>query len=152
MDCPDPGDSPLSTTGNVLGILTFALGLFAYCIAFSVVVRGADRELAAALATLVDTARQIAEVKQFLDDEEREADPDYRTMKDMIDSSESSYKAAKYEFESQLEPFIMSPHGNMSFLGRFRWWYREKDLAAAATRLENRKQHFATIQLTYLLR
>ena len=34
---------------------------------------------------------QMAEIKEFLDDEEREADWDYKTMKCMIDNSGASF-------------------------------------------------------------
>ena len=153
---PGCGDSPLSTTGSVVGILTFALGLLAYLIAFLTITRGADQALAEMLATLDETDRQILGIKTLLDDAEREADPDYDAMKNMIDGPESSFRTANNDFERLLEPFSVASRrsrpGRMSLFRRFRWWYRDRDLAAATIRLENRRQHFATIQLTYVLR
>lgn len=150
-NCPNGGDSPLSTTASVLGILTFALSLLAYIIALVVITRSAKGERDTALAIMYDTENQMDRIRHYFDAEQRERDPDYQVYADMINKSEVAFRKAKEKIASCLKPFDAHLGWPLSFVGRLRWWYRVKGVATAAARLESRRQHFATIQLTYLL-
>ena len=63
------GDSPLSTTASVVGILTFALGLLASYIALQSATRGAPSEIARLVDDLRTTQREINRVAEYIFDD-----------------------------------------------------------------------------------
>ncbi len=63
------GDSPLSTTASIVGILTFALGLFASYIALQSATRGAPSEIARLVDDLRTTQREINRVAEYIFDD-----------------------------------------------------------------------------------
>ncbi|KAL8804276.1 MAG: hypothetical protein Q9182_002640 [Xanthomendoza sp. 2 TL-2023] len=63
------GDSPLSTTANVLSILTFALGLFASYVALISATRGAPAEIKRLVDDLRTTQREINRVAGYIFDD-----------------------------------------------------------------------------------
>ena len=67
------GDSPLSTTASVVGILTFALGLFASYIALQSATRGAPSEIARLVDDLRTTQREINRVAEYIFDDAHNA-------------------------------------------------------------------------------
>lgn len=60
------GDSPLSTTASIVGILTFALGLFASYIALQSATRGAPSEIARLVDDLRSTQHEINRVAEYI--------------------------------------------------------------------------------------
>ena len=71
--CPD---SHLSTTGNVIGIFTFALGVFAYCITYVVVTHGATSEMEDFSTNLRIAKDQILKLLEHFSNLQLQADPD----------------------------------------------------------------------------
>ena len=70
------GDSPLSTTASVVGILTFALGLLASYIALQSATRGAPSEIARLVDDLRITQREINRVAEYIfDDAHNDVEP-----------------------------------------------------------------------------
>lgn len=70
------GDSPLSTTASVVGILTFALGLLASYIALQSATRGAPSEIARLVDDLRTTQREINRVAEYIfDDAHNDVEP-----------------------------------------------------------------------------
>ena len=63
------GDSPLSTTASVVGILTFALGLAASYIALQSATRGAPSEISRLIDDLRTTQREINRVAEYIFDD-----------------------------------------------------------------------------------
>ncbi|KAL8736934.1 MAG: hypothetical protein Q9181_002182 [Wetmoreana brouardii] len=63
------GDSPLSTTANVLSILTFALGLFASYVALISATRGAPAEIKRLVEDLRTTQKEINRVAEYIFDD-----------------------------------------------------------------------------------
>ena len=63
------GDSPLSTTASIVGILTFALGLLASYIALQSATRGAPSEIARLVDDLRTTQREINRVAEYIFDD-----------------------------------------------------------------------------------
>ena len=59
-------DSPFSITGNVIGILTFLLGLFASYIAFVNLARDSDEELDEFMEDVQITTDQMAALRKAL--------------------------------------------------------------------------------------
>ncbi|KAL9614268.1 MAG: hypothetical protein Q9167_001224 [Letrouitia subvulpina] len=68
--CPSPcSDSALSTTANVLSILTFALGLFASYVALISATRGAPAEIKRLVEDLRTTQHEINRVAEYIFDD-----------------------------------------------------------------------------------
>ncbi|KAL8948800.1 MAG: hypothetical protein Q9222_005045 [Ikaeria aurantiellina] len=63
------GDSPLSTTANVVSLLTFALGLFASYVALISATRGAPAEIKRLVDDLRATQREINRVAEYIFDD-----------------------------------------------------------------------------------
>ncbi|KAL8714597.1 MAG: hypothetical protein Q9220_001545 [cf. Caloplaca sp. 1 TL-2023] len=63
------GDSPLSTTANVVSVLTFALGLFASYVALVSATRGAPVEIKRLVDDLRTTQREINRVAEYIFDD-----------------------------------------------------------------------------------
>ena len=63
------GDSPLSTTASIFGILTFALGLLASYIALQSATRGAPSEIARLVDDLRTTQHEINRVAEYIFDD-----------------------------------------------------------------------------------
>ena len=67
------GDSPLSTTASVVGILTFALGVLASYIALQSATRGAPSEIARLVDDLRTTQRELNRVAEYIFDDAHNA-------------------------------------------------------------------------------
>ena len=74
-------DSPLSVTANIVGILTFSLGLLASYIALQTATRGAPSEIARLVDDLRSTQSEINRVAEYIFDDAH---------RDSIDSAEKS--------------------------------------------------------------
>ncbi|KAL9008773.1 MAG: hypothetical protein Q9173_006131 [Seirophora scorigena] len=73
--CPDPPDSPLSTTANVVSILTFAFALLASYIALQSATRSAPAEIQRLVDDLRATQREINRTAEYIfSDMHREGD------------------------------------------------------------------------------
>ena len=66
LDC---GDTPLSTTASIVGILTFALGLAASYIALQSATRGAPSEIARLVDDLRSTQSEINRLAEYIFDD-----------------------------------------------------------------------------------
>ncbi|KAL8773647.1 MAG: hypothetical protein Q9209_001413 [Squamulea sp. 1 TL-2023] len=69
------GDSPLSTTANVLSILTFALGLFASYVALISATRGAPAEIKRLVDDLRTTQKEINRFAEYIYDDMHYSNP-----------------------------------------------------------------------------
>ena len=66
VDC---GDTPLSTTASIVGILTFALGLLASYVALQTATRGAPTEISRLVDELRSTQAEINRVAEYIFDD-----------------------------------------------------------------------------------
>lgn len=71
LDC---GDTPLSTTASIVGILTFALGLAASYIALQSATRGAPSEIARLVDELRSTQSEINRLAEYIFDDAHQDD------------------------------------------------------------------------------
>ncbi|KAK4183674.1 hypothetical protein QBC35DRAFT_90920 [Podospora australis] len=146
--CPkEGGDSPLSTTGNITGILTFFLGLVFSFIAFFSLIRNADTELSNLLTIVSDTKNHISQITAHLTKLETRQEPNVRSMQQVLLSTLVSFRQAQQEAEVYLSRFSKG----MSFAKRIQWWYLEKETASHMARLESHNQRVVGVQLTLLL-
>lgn len=146
--CPECDDSPLSVASNILGILTFGLGLLISVAAFIAITRSADTGIASSKATLHQTNQHIRQIDSYLDILELRSDPELELMDQLIRESLGAFYEAQDEIENYLACFVVP----CSLWTRCRWRYQEKETAAAMAKLESHRQHFSAIQQTFLLR
>lgn len=158
--CPacDCDDSPLSMVANIFGILTFALGVFAYIAAFFAVTRGATKDMRDTEDVLKATQRQIEQITRFLDVLQNRADPDLQVLKSLLGDSLQDFADVKHEMDGFLLRFNAARDESgvkmvdESLGSRLRWWYYERDKEAGMAKLRGYQQHFAAVQLTFLER
>ncbi|CAG1990976.1 unnamed protein product [Fusarium graminearum] len=148
LPCPDCGDSPLSTTGNILGILTFALGLFLSTVAFMVAVRSAETEIDDLIESLKSTGRYIDQMTRFFASMGREADPEMTGMgllpSDATESISNTQTKLLDELEETKKTISELPT-------RVDWWYRAQDVKAKLSKLDSERQHLHSVQLALLV-
>jgi hypothetical protein len=158
--CPacDCADSPLSIVGNVVGILTFVLGVFAYVAAFIAVTRGAANDMRDTEDVLKATQGQIKQITDILKVLYNRSDPALQDMKSLVDDSLQSLVKAKDDLNEFLLRFKVARDGredmvaDESLWSQFKWWYYERDKEARIAKLRGSQQHFAAVQLTFLER
>ena len=105
--CPDCDcdDSLLSNVANILGIVTFVLGLAAYFVAFAAVTRGAARDVEDTRNALLMIQRQIAQADWFLKTLHYRGDSDLEMMKGLITDSLESFRGAEAKMREILAKF-----------------------------------------------
>ncbi|TPX16471.1 uncharacterized protein E0L32_003765 [Thyridium curvatum] len=138
-----PADSPLSTTGNVIGILTFALAVVSFLAAFYAITHNAPDEIEDYKMSLRDREVHIQKIRDYFDEADRYADGQLEgnPIKDVIDSILADLEARRQKMEEVI--------GSVN--GRLQWWYRRQDMVVAMARVENQLQYLSTLQLTFLL-
>ncbi|KAM5345989.1 hypothetical protein ACJ41O_011850 [Fusarium nematophilum] len=116
-DCPP--DSPLSTTGNIIGLLTFALGLFSFCAAFYAITHNATQEIDDYEKSLAERKAHIAQIRQYIEDADVAADAELEgnPIKDLIFKTLSDLEARRRTMERDI----------YGVGGRLQWWYRRQD-------------------------
>jgi hypothetical protein len=145
--CPKCGDSPLTWTGNVLGILTFALGLIISSAAFVAATRGADKEIEYSKGILKETEEQIDKISTHMDTLKYRGGNNLQHMDQLIYDSLESLRVAREAMDGKLKQF-KTP----TFIwNRVRWWYDEKEIGVGMAKLDCQRQLVATVQLTLLL-
>ena len=90
----DCGDTPLSTTASIVGILTFALGLAASYIALQSATRGAPSEIARLVDDLRSTQSEINRVAEYIFDDAHHE----------IDEHEGGASARRIRFLGEVRP------------------------------------------------
>ncbi|KAI1281697.1 hypothetical protein F5Y07DRAFT_266987 [Xylaria sp. FL0933] len=147
--CPECNDSPLSVTGNVLGIATFALGVFAFCATLFTVTRAANSEIRYYTQTLEETDRHINQISTYFTRLELEADEDLKPQVDYVANSLQQLLSANRDISKSIDKVSRVQSG---LCRRLMWWWKEKEIAGGLVRVESHKQHVTAIQLTFLLK
>jgi hypothetical protein len=146
--CSECGDSPLSWTGNVVGILTFALGVIISSAAFIAATRGADKEIQYSKEILRETKEHINKIHTQLDTLKYRGGNNLQGMDLLIYDSLESLNVARKDMDGKLADFKTPT----SVWNRVRWWYDEKEIGVGMAKLDFQGQLFATVNLTLLLR
>ncbi|KAI0521175.1 hypothetical protein F5B22DRAFT_41262 [Xylaria bambusicola] len=147
--CPECSDSPLSVTGNIIGILTFALGVFAFCATLFAVLRGANEEICRIRQTLNETESEIQDIYPYFTGLELEADEDLKNHQALVQQCLEGLVDARTTVSYRLESIEKVQSGLCRPLG---WWWREKEIQGGLLRIENHKRQIMIIQLTFLLK
>ncbi|KAK4452244.1 hypothetical protein QBC34DRAFT_399501 [Podospora aff. communis PSN243] len=155
--CPacECDDSALSTTANVTGILTFALGLFASLLLFFSITRNADSEIRNLLHIVAETENHISGMRRYIRWLAiRRDDDDLADMQDSLTDSIVRFDRTRQEVSTYLAGFRTerSPSTWTIVWARVKWWYMEKETAGQMARLEGFNQRITAAQLTLLLR
>lgn len=147
--CPACNDSPLSFTGNIVGLLTFALGLLASCVAFLSIVRNADSEIESLVRDTNETKAHIVKMSIHIGKLGlRQNSPDLKDMYDLLTDCLAGFAKAQNSVAKHLEMFRLPT----SLWTRVKWWYMEKETAAQMAKLDSYNQRITALQLTFLLR
>jgi len=122
-DSEGPTDSALSIAGNVVGILTFALGVFSFCVAFYTITYDAHREIQDLKDAFEGGKSHVEELGRYFEDLDIAADVDFEhsCIKPIVANSLWSLKRRHRELETEL--------GDIR--GRLQWWYRRKDITSS---------------------
>ena len=158
--CPacDCDDSPLSVVANVLGILTFALGLLAAIGAFAAVTRGAKIGLADTQDALKMARQQIDHTHRLMSILRNRGDPDLETIGSMVEDTLRGFLLAKEDMEDLLQQLRVESKGLgvqrrvTSLWGRLKWWYCESEVESSMAKLREFQQYFAAVHLMLLER
>jgi hypothetical protein len=147
---PQCSDSPLSITGNVLGILTFALGLLASALAFLVITSGIQSELSTLELSLEKTGHQISHSRRYFQLRDSERDAILQEMGGEIAAALNSAERLYIELLGSVRTVKESADSVWTRVG---WWYHGRQAVTAnMARLESEKTHLGTLQLTFLLK
>ncbi|KAI1090103.1 hypothetical protein F5B19DRAFT_464659 [Rostrohypoxylon terebratum] len=148
--CPDCSDSPLSTTANILGILTFMVSLIIPSIVFATVIRDVDKELNYLIHSLEEIGHEIKYTRDYYHQFAVEADADLEAMQSIIKANLEELSSTQIRLYKRLQG-EQKTIGNLST--RIKWWYKEKDATAAEMfQLQSRKHHFTTLQIIFLMK
>ncbi|RTE70487.1 hypothetical protein BHE90_015116 [Fusarium euwallaceae] len=136
-DCPD--DSPLSTTGNITGILTFALGLFTFALALYTVTRNENVE------------------KQYFESYRLDRQAYASRLKDLLSSrwvsSNMEVMPLIEEFDDciqRIEDHLKAMNDKLNINNSKPWYWRRSDLASLREAADLELQFLGALQLTIL--
>ena len=161
-------DSPLSTTANIFGILTFALGLFASYVALISATRGAPAEMKRLVDDLRTTQHEINRVAEYIfDDMHYASDAERHLMS--TSSALLRYmdpfagEVLKNEVESLLKTCITlfyeaddllkrSERDQYRLRRRLQFVLNQNEVRDKMTRLQDQKAKLAAIQMSLFLK
>ncbi|KAK4224723.1 hypothetical protein QBC38DRAFT_288817 [Podospora fimiseda] len=146
--CMSCDESPLSTTGNVTGILTFTLGLIVSCGAFFSIIRNADSEIKSLQDTVNEMEGHIFQMATHIGRLELRHNQVSTEMHGLLIDVLKRFQKAQKKASCYLRRF----ENTDSLWTRIKWWYMEKETAAHMASLESYNQRVTAIQLTFLLR
>ncbi|KAL8315961.1 hypothetical protein RB597_000042 [Gaeumannomyces tritici] len=145
--CPACGDSPLSITGNITGILTFASTILATSLLFLTVVRSAENEMRQLRASVEQAGRHLDAIVSYFHGLDLVADPDLAFIKGPINSALRDWHATNENLIEQLKELeSIRPAIRRQLV----WWHRHDDILAGMTKLRSEKDDLFALLLTYM--
>ncbi|KAH8755067.1 hypothetical protein F5883DRAFT_571883 [Diaporthe sp. PMI_573] len=138
------GDSPLSTTSNIVGILTFALATLSFCLAFYAATADAPREMRSYKGCLIQREAHIEEIGQFFNKRDVEADNELENspLKGLV--SGSLRLAEERRKELQTNVYKICGTEQMSISQRVWWWRERRDMNMATAGVDIQIQHLTS--------
>ena len=147
--CPECGDSPLSITGNITGILTFAYALLASSLVFFAVVRSAEHEMLQLRASVNQTSKHIETLYAYFNGLDLVADPDLALIQDPIKFALHDWRTTNQDLSNQFEELAGMRPGIRRQLA---WWNRHRDILAGMAKLRSEKDDLFALLLTFMSR
>jgi hypothetical protein len=142
-------DSPLSTTANITGILTFAYAILVSCLLFLASVRTADSEMQQLLSQTRQTSRHIETLSNYFQDQDLVADIDLAPMRGPIKAALRDWRKTNQSLTTQIAKLNEMGPG---IKRRVAWWYWQNDILAGMAKLRSEKDDLSALLLTYLSR
>ncbi|RSM18126.1 hypothetical protein CDV31_003048 [Fusarium ambrosium] len=136
-DCPD--DSPLSTTGSIVGILTFTLGLFTFIVALYTITRNGSVEKKYFESYRVDRQAYVSRLKDLLSS--RWASSNMEVMPLIEDFDECMQR---------IEDHLKQMNEKLNVNNSKPWYWRRSDLASLREAADLEVQFLGALQLTIL--
>lgn len=146
------GDSPLSTTGNITGLLTFALATFSFCLAFYIATEGALKEMDDYQVYLDQRKDHIAVIRQFFEERDIEADHELEIsgLQELIRNSLKSAEERREKLEQEVGKIRNTPGVDIG--KRIQWWMRRRDMSLATASVEIEIHHLTALQMSFIIR
>ncbi|KHE85862.1 hypothetical protein GE21DRAFT_1348241 [Neurospora crassa] len=116
----DQGDSPLSTISNVVGLLTFALGLLTLVVTFLSTTHSAEREIEDIREKLQARENHIREIEYHFEKLDREAHSDWEGSQSKIDFLMTLEKIKQHHQKARNALDTYSKK-------HYWWWYNRPD-------------------------
>lgn len=116
----DKGDSPLSTLSNVVGLLTFTLGLLTLVVTFLSITHSADREIEDIQEKLQARECHISQIEDHFNKLENEAHSDWEGSKIRSNFLMTLNKIKDYHLKATVELEKNSKKHHW-------WWYNRPD-------------------------
>ncbi|KAH8906838.1 hypothetical protein BR93DRAFT_978361, partial [Coniochaeta sp. PMI_546] len=147
--CPEGGDSPLSWAGNIVGLLTFTLGVFATFTAILAATGNAEQEIEANKKLIKQTRSHLNRINDSVNGLLKDADRDYGSLKLVIDGAVDAYDKAVNDTDKYMKENFPNPKHCWTHV---KWWYMEKETAARFANLQSCSEHLTAAQLTFVQR
>lgn len=146
------GDSPLSTTANIMGILTFALATFSFCLAFYAATADAPREVESYKNYVFQRRAHIEDIRQFFDERAVEADNELEKtrLKELVLETLTSAEEGRIELQEKVD-MICDSQG-MSLSKRIWWWMERRNMSMEMAGVDVQMDHLTALQISFLLR
>lgn len=133
------GDSPLSIASNITGILTFAISLIGFVVAFFKITLGAENEILKLHELQVASCEHIVKSEKAVAPLFRGANEDYLQVRELVDGALGAVDKAT----DDIERFIGRFHDKNRPVGvgaRVTWWFARGEAEAYRAQLNNAQQ------------
>jgi hypothetical protein len=155
--CGCCSDSALSTTGNIVGILTFALGLVASYAVYSALTWGALDEIGSFSRDLDRIKNQVIPFLRFCEIENQTSNPDFQAYEQGLEQSLRSLLASIAALLRDLRTFdrLRTKSSNpfdFQARRRFVWMYKRQKFMEEMARISSHRAEMLGVQMGLLLR
>lgn len=146
------GDSPLSTTANIIGILTFALATFSFCLAFYAATADAPREVQSYKCYVFQRRAHIEDIRQFFNERAIEADSELEKtqLKELVSGTLTSAEDGRTELQEKVNKICDSQV--MSLSKRIWWMMERRTMSMGMAGVDMQMNHLTALQISFLLR
>ncbi len=144
-------DSPLSMTGSIVGILTFALALLAYYFAFVATTKGAPAEIETFARDLSMTQSQIVPIIEYFEKQRQQANTAYQGHGDSILAALWSLVSTLQRVTTEFSRHRPDGQSSPGMWRRLRWVFDRDDMVESMARISNQKATITATQLSFLL-
>jgi hypothetical protein len=155
--CGCCSDSALSTTGNIVGILTFALGLAASYVVYGALTRGALDEIDSFSRDLDRIKTQVIPFLRFCENENRNSNSDFKVYEQGLEQSLRSLLGSIDGLLRDLQALHrLNTRSSNPFdfqaRRRFVWVFKRQNFMEKMARISSHRAEMLGVQMSLLLR